>query len=125
MFGFGAWQTGTATVVARRLLKEWRSAQTEHSRGMKRRRFEFILDVRPDDGGPRFRATCTDSVFDPVQGDTVPVLCKPGKEKVKLDADRLRPGSRKKKPRRSPAEDARWERMRSDEPGSAPPPRSE
>lgn len=124
MFGFGGWQTGTATVLARRLLKEWRSAQTEHSRGMKRRKFEFILDVRPDDGSPRFRAMCTDSVFGPVQGDVVPVLCKPKSEKVKLDADRLLPGDRKK-PHRSAADDARWERMRSDEPGSAAPPRSE
>ncbi|NYJ02674.1 hypothetical protein HNR19_003372 [Nocardioides thalensis] len=120
MFGFGGWQTGTATVVARRLLKEWRSAHTEHSRGMKRRKFEFILDVHPDDGSPRFRATCKDSVFDPVQGDTVPVLCKPTSEKVKLDAGRLLPGDRKA-PRRSAAEDARWQRMKSDEPGSTPP----
>ncbi len=47
MFGFGGWQTGTATVVSRRLLKEWRN-NTEGSLGAKRRKFEFILDVRPD-----------------------------------------------------------------------------
>jgi hypothetical protein len=88
MFGFGGWQTVTATVVSRRLLKEWRT-QHEHSVGTKRRKFEFMLDVRPDDGSPRYRATCTTSSFDPVQGDEVQVLCKPARQKVKFDADRI------------------------------------
>lgn len=124
MFGFGGWQTGTATVVARRLLKEWRT-QHEHSVGTKRRKFEFILDVRPDDGSPRYRATCTDSVFDNVQGDEVLVKCKPQSQKVKFDADRILHPEKyhPQKPKRSEAEDARWERMKEDEPGSAPPPR--
>ncbi len=119
MFGFG-WEEGTATVVARRLIKEWRSAQTEHSRGMKRRKFEFILDVRPPDGSPRFRATCKTSSFDPVQGDEVQVKCKPKSQKVRFDNDRMRGrrGSRKPQPK-----DDRWRDMLDDEPGSAPPPR--
>jgi hypothetical protein len=125
MFGFGGWQTGTATVVSRRLLKEWRN-NTEGSLGAKRRKFEFILDVRPDDGSPRFRATCTDSSFDPVQGDKLPVLCKSKTPKVKIDADRILHPEKyhPQQPKRSQAEDARWERMKDDEPGSVPPPRS-
>ena len=124
MFGFGGWQTGTATVVSRRLLKEWRT-HNEGSVGTKRRKFEFILDVRPDDGTPRYRATCTDSSFDPVQGDEVQVLCKPKSQKVKFDADRiLNPGKyHPQQPKRSSAEEARWEGMKDDEPGSVPPPR--
>ncbi|WP_183099767.1 hypothetical protein [Nocardioides pelophilus] len=121
MFEWG-WQEGTATVVARRLIKEWRSAQTAHSRGGKRRKFEFILDVRPADGSPRFRATCENSWHDPVQGDEVPVQYKPKSQKVRFDKDRIRPnyGPRKPQPR-----DARWHDMLDDEPGSAPPPRND
>ena len=124
MFGFGGWQPGTATVVSRRLIKEWRT-HSGSSVGTKRRKFEFMLDVRPDDGSPRFRATCTTSSFDYVQGDEVQVLCKPKRQKVKFDADRIRnPGKyHLQKPKRSEAEDARWERMKDDEPGSVPPPR--
>lgn len=124
MFGFGGWQTGTATVVSRRLLKEWRN-QNQGSLGTKRRKFEFMLDVRPDDGSPRYRATCTDSVFDNLQGDEVQVLCKPAKQKVKFDADRIHNPEKyhPPKPKRSDAEDARWERMKGYEPGSAPPAR--
>lgn len=125
MFGFGGWQTGTATVVSRRLLKEWRNNLNEGSLGTKRRKFEFMLDVRPDDGSPRYRATCTDTRFDPVQGDEVLVKCKPAKQKVKFDADRiLNPGAyHPQQPKRSESEEARWERMKGDEPGSVPPPR--
>ena len=124
MFGFGGWQTGTATVVSRRLLKEWRS-HNQGSLGTKRRKFEFMLDVRPDDGSPRYRATCVDSSFDFVQGDEVHVKCKPGKKKVKFNADRIRHPEKyfPQQPKRSAAEDARWERMKGDEPGSVPPPR--
>ena len=43
-----------------------------------------MLDVRPDDGSPRYRATCTNSSFDNVQGDEVLVKCKPAKQKVKF-----------------------------------------
>ena len=125
MFGFGGWQTGTATVVSRRLLKEWRNNVNEGSLGTKRRKFEFMLDVRPDDGSPRYRATCTDSRFDPVQGDEVKVKCKPAKQKVKFDADRILNPKKyhPQQPKRSEAEDARWESMKDDEPGSVPPPR--
>jgi hypothetical protein len=121
LFG-GPWQQGTATVVARRLVKEWRSAQTEHSRGMKRRKFEFILDVRPGDGSPRFRTTCENSWHDPVQGDEVPVEFKAKSQKVRFDKDRIlgNHGPRKPQPR-----DARWNDMLDDEPGSAPPPRND
>lgn len=117
---FGRWQQGTATVVARRLIKEWRSAQTEHSRGVKRRKFEFILDVRPADGSPRFRATCEDSSHDPVQGDEVPVQFKPRNHKVRFDDDRIR-GPRK--PREPQPKDERWHDMLDDEPGTPPPAR--
>ena len=120
MFGFGGWQQGTATVVARRLVKEWRSAQTEHSRGMKRRKFEFILDVRPADGSPRFRATCENSWHDPVQGDEVPVEYKPSSQKVRFDADRILVGRKARKPQ---PRDDRWSDMLDDEPGTPPPPR--
>ncbi len=125
MFGFGGWQPGTATVVSRRLLKEWRT-NDEHSVGTKRRKFEFILDVRPDDDTPRYRATCTDSSFDNVQGDEVQVLCKPKSQKVKFDADRILHPEKyhPQQPKRSDAEDARWEQIKGDEPGSVPPPRS-
>ena len=120
MFGFGGWQQGSATVVARRLIKEWRSAHTEHSPAMKRRKFEFILDVRPEDGSPRFRATCKNSSFDPVQGDEVFVEFKPKGQKVRFDADRILGDHR---PRREQKRDARWNDMLDDEPGSVPPPR--
>gem|GEM_PF-6915509 len=121
MFEWG-WQQGTATVVARRLVKEWRSAHTAHSSGMKRRKFEFILDVRPDDGSPRFRATCENSWHDPVQGDQVPVQLKPKSQKVRFDKDRIRgrQGSRKPQPK-----DERWRDMLDDEPGTPPPARNE
>ena len=124
MFGFGGWQTGTATVVSRRLLKEWRN-NTEGSLGAKRRKFEFILDVRPDDGSLRYRATCTTSSFDYVQDNEVLVLCKPKSQKVKFDADRILNPKKyhPQQPKRSAAEDARWERMKDDEPGALPPPR--
>jgi hypothetical protein len=121
VFGFG-WEEGTATVVARRLIKEWRSAQTEHSRGMKRRKFEFILDVRPPDGSPRFRATCKNSSFDPVQGDEVPVKYKPKSQKVRFDTDRITGDRRPRKPQ---PRDDRWNDMLDDEPGSVPPPRND
>ena len=124
MFGFGGWQPGTATVVSRRLLKEWRT-QHEHSVGTKRRKFEFMLDVRPGDGSPRYRTTCTSSSFDYVQGDEVLVLCKPKSQKAKFDADRILHPEKyhPQQPKRSEAEDARWERMKGDEPGSMPPAR--
>jgi hypothetical protein len=119
VFGFGG-EEGTATVVARRLIKEWRSPQTEHSRSVKRRKFEFILDVRPPDGSPRFRATCTSSSYDPVQGDEVPVKYKLKSQKVRLDMRRRKAhsGPRKPQPR-----DDRWDGMLDDEPGTPPPPR--
>ena len=121
MFGFGwGWQDGTATVVARRLVKEFRTASHAGGRTTKRRKFEFILDVRPGDGSPRYRATCTTSSFDPVQGDEVPVRCKPKSQKVRFDKGR-RLGDRR--PRREQKRDARWYDMLDDEPGSAPPPR--
>jgi hypothetical protein len=118
MFGLEPWQRGTATVVARRLIKEWR--ETSETSTMRRRKFELILDVRPADGSQRFRATCTDSVKGPVQGDEVKVLVKVGKQKVKLDYGRSRPPKPRK---RTSADEARWDRMLTDEPGSAPPPR--
>jgi hypothetical protein len=124
VFGFGGWQTGTAKVVSRRLIKEWRN-HDEHALGAKRRKFEFMLDVRPDDGSPRYRATCTNSSFDNVQGDEVLVLCKPAKQRVKFDADRILNPEKyhPQQPKRTKADDARWERMKDEEPGSVPPPR--
>jgi len=124
VFGFGGWQTGTAKVVSRRLIKEWRN-HDEHALGAKRRKFEFMLDVRPDDGSPRYRATCTNSSFDNVQGDEVLVLCKPKSQNVKFDADRILHPEKyhPQKPKRTKADDARWERMKDEEPGSVPPPR--
>ena len=121
MFGFG-WHEGTATVVARRLVKEWRSAHTEHSSSTKRRKFEFILDVRPEDGSPRFRATCENSSHDPVQGDEVPVQFKPKSQKVRFDSDRILGDHR---PRRPQPQDDRWRDMLDDEPGTPPPPRQD
>ena len=118
MFEWG-WQTGTATVVSRRLLREWRSSHT--ARGpMKHRRFEFIVDVRPDDGSPRFRSTCKSSWHDPVQGDSVPVQFKSKSQKVRFDKDRIRGPRRSREPQ---PKDDRWRDMLDDEPGSAPPPR--
>ncbi len=119
MFGWG-WQQGTATVVARRLIKEWRDPHTESSAGGKRRKFEFILDVRPGDGSPRYRATCKNSVYDPVQGNEVPVRCKPKGQKVRLDMGRRKGDSGRRKPQ---PRDERWNDMLDDEPGSSPPPR--
>ncbi len=121
MFEWG-WEEGTATVVARRLIKEWRTAHTEHSPAMKRRKFEFIVDVRPNDGGPRFRATFKDSVHDPVQGDEVPVQYKAKSHKTRFDSDRILGKSRRRK--EQPRDD-RWERMMRDEPGTPPPPRAD
>jgi len=117
VFGFG-WEEGTATVVARRLLKEWYTSTGGEGRTMKRRKFEFILDVRPPDGSPRFRATCKTSSHDPVQGDEVPVKYKLKSQKVRFDNDRRRSGPRKPQPK-----DDRWRDMLDDEPGSVPPPR--
>jgi len=126
MFGFGSWERGTATVVARRLLKEWRTSTQSVHRGMRRRKFEFILDVLPDDGSDQFRATCVNASHDPVQGDQVPVLFKPRSRKVKFDSDRILGKDRRRpRPPRSPAEDARWERMKDGEFGEKPPPRDE
>lgn len=124
MLGFGRWQTGTATVVARRLLKKYQTSQTAAMPAMTRRRFEFILDVEPDDGSPQFRATCVDSAFDPVQGDTILVLCKPADQKVKFDAARMRhPERHRSRPTRTKAETDRWHEMKRDEPGTPPPAR--
>lgn len=119
MFWFGG-EEGTATVVARRLVKEFHSSQGESGRVMKRRKFEFILDVRPSDGSPRFRATCTTSSFDPVQGDEVPVKYKLKSKKVRFDNDRMRGRRGRREPQ---PKDDRWRDMLDDEPGSAPPPR--
>ncbi len=47
MFEWG-WQQGTASVVARRLIKEWRSAQTEHSCG------EVPVQLKPKSQKVRF-----------------------------------------------------------------------
>ncbi|WP_183094687.1 hypothetical protein [Nocardioides stalactiti] len=117
MFGFG-WQDGTATVVARRLVKEWRAQHTATSPGGKRRKFEYILDVRPPDGSQRFRATCTNSWKDAVQGDEVNVRFHPKRQKVKIVEGRSR--SQAKKPQ--PVDD-RWRDMLDDEPGTPPPAR--
>lgn len=121
MLGFERWQPGTATVVARRLLKESRSTDTR----TKLRKFEFILDVRPDDGSMRFRATCSDWLHDPVQGDEVPVLLKVRRQKVKLVSSRALHERRVGRSRRAPADESRWQRMLADEPGSAPPPKQD
>jgi len=53
------------------------------------------------------------------------VKCKPASQKVKFDADQiLNPGKyHQQQANRSEAEDARWEQMKDDEPGSVPPPR--
>ena len=120
MFGFG-WEEGTATVVARRLLKEYYTSTVGGGRSTKVRKFEFILDVRPPDGSPRFRATCKTSSHDPVQGDEVAVKYKAKSQKVRFDNDRT-PGRRNRKPQ---PKDDRWRDMLDDEPGSVPPPRSE
>lgn len=122
MFGLEPWQRASATVVARRLLKEW-SNHNAPGLPSKSRKYEFVLDVSPADGSPRFRASCTSSWASPVQGDTVRVLAKPGREKVKFDKKRA--GGTRKKPQRSAEEDARWERMLEDEPGSVPPRRED
>jgi hypothetical protein len=121
VFGFG-WEEGTATVVARRLIKEFYSSPGGEGRLMKRRKFEFILDVRPPDGSPRFRATCKTSSHDPVQGDEVPVKYKLKSQKVRFDNDRMLRGSGPRKPQ---PKDDRWRDMLDDEPGSVPPPRND
>ena len=121
MFGFG-WEEGTATVVARRLIKEFYTSTGGEGRATKVRKFEFILDVRPPDGSPRFRATCRTSSHDPVQGDEVPVKYKAKGQKVRFDNDR-RPGRRG--PRKPQPKDDRWRDMLDDEPGSVPPPRND
>jgi hypothetical protein len=123
VFGLGSgWEQATATVVARKLLKERRA--DGHS--PRRRTFEFILDVLPDDGSDQFRATCVNSWHDPVQGDRVPVLFKSRSRKVKFDRERIHPTrAPKRKPRRDPAEDERWERMKDGEYGEQPPPREQ
>lgn len=118
MFGFEGWQQGTATVVSRRLLKEWRDQHTETSAGGRRRKFEYMLDVRPPDGSPRFRATCTNSWKDAVQGDEVEVKFKPRRQKVKIVQ-----GGTRSRPRKPQPEDDRWRDMLDDEPGTPPPPR--
>ena len=120
MFGFG-WEEGTATVVARRLLKEFYSSRGDRGGVMRRRKFEFILDVRPPDGSPRFRATCKSSSHDPVQGDEVPVKYKPKSQKVRFQTSRTL-GPRRRNPQ---PEDDRWRDMLDDEPGSVPPPRND
>jgi len=122
VFGLESWQEGKATVVARRLIKEWRDQHTETSAGGRRRKFEYILDVRPPDGSPRFRATCTNSWKDAVQGDEVKVKFKPNAQKVKIVQSFKRNQAQKRKPQ---PRDQRWNDMLDDEPGSAPPPRSE
>ncbi len=121
MFWFG-WKEGSATVVARRLIKEFYTSTGGEGRTTKVRKFELILDVRPPDGSPRFRATCRTSSFDPVQGYEVWVKFKPKSQKVKFDKERMlgKRGPRKPQPR-----DARWNDMLDDEPGSAPPPRND
>lgn len=121
MFGFG-WRQGSATVVARRLLKEFYTSASGEGRPMKRRKFEFILDVRPPDRSPRFRATCKSASHDPVQGDEVPVQYKPKSQKVRFDNDRILGNRRPRKPQ---PRDARWNDMLDDEPGSVPPPRDD
>jgi hypothetical protein len=53
------------------------------------------------------------------------VKCRPKSQKVKFDADRILHPEKyhSQKPKQSDAEDARWERMKNDEPGSVPPAR--
>ena len=103
MFGLG-WRTGTAKIVKRRLLKEWRDGPPRGT-PRQRKRFEYIVDVEPDDGSPPFRATLTDSWLGAMPGERRPVKHK--RTKVRFDADRILP-VRSAKPRRSKADDAAW-----------------
>ncbi len=110
------WEKGTATVVARRFVRE---VNASRAHGPRRRKFEFILDVVPSDGSPDFRATCVEW-SNHVQDDVVNVEYKARNGKVRFD--RVRTGGRKKRP--VPKTDVdRWQAMIRDEPGTAPPPR--
>jgi hypothetical protein len=104
VFGRG-WKTGTATIVRRRLLKEWWDAPPRGA-PLHRKRFEYIVDVEPDDESPPFRTTMTDSWLNAMPGERRPVKHK--KTKVKFDADRILP-RRTGKPKRSEADDATWQ----------------
>lgn len=103
MFGLG-WRTGTAKIVKRRLLKEWWDAPPGGA-PLHRKRFEYIVDVEPDDGSPPFRAAMVDSWLNAMPGERRPVKHK-GK-KVRFDAGRILPG-RSGKAKRSKADDAAW-----------------
>ena len=104
MFGRG-WKTGTATIVKRRLLKEWWDAPPRGAR-VHRKRFEYIVDVEPNDGGPPFRTSLSDSWLGAMPGERRPVKHRKGK--VRFDADRILP-DRSGKPKRSKQQDADWQ----------------
>lgn len=112
MFGLG-WKTGTAVIVKRRLLKEWWDAPPRGAR-IHRKRFEYIVDVEPDDGSPPFRTTLTDSWLGAMPGERRPV--KHRKTNVKFDSDKILP-DRSGKPKRSKADDEAWDATLESGPG--------
>ncbi len=57
------WAGAQATIVQRRMVKEWHS---NSALGESARMYEYLADVRPDDGTPAFRA----SLYTPPTGPT-------------------------------------------------------
>lgn len=55
------WAGAQATIVERRMVKEWHS---NSALGESARMYEYLADIRPDDGTPAFRA----SLYDPTDG---------------------------------------------------------
>ena len=81
MFGH-EWEPGIATVIARKVATH---NQTES-------KYDYIVDVQPTSGGPAFRTsfrspTTAIGYKATDVGETMRVLCDPGREKAKVDMD--------------------------------------
>jgi hypothetical protein len=130
MFGHH-WESGQATIVA---LKEIPSIGTD-GLGRKYRSYEYVADVRPDSGGPVFRATMDEPFNEssdihgfgwhqPGVGEVIPVKCDPGREKAKFDAAASRAQARAQHDQMVDAEGAQFDAMAASAPGTTPAPSS-
>lgn len=82
MFRERGWESGSATIVAKRFV----TSATNYGG------YEFVGDVSPDSGGPPFRAIFKESMpaGPPEVGQQARVKFHPKSQKVKLDRSALR-----------------------------------
>src|SRR4051794_35977563 len=116
------WEPGQATIVARRDSKGLAALRdTQFGRSWS---YDYVVDVRPDGGGPVFRATFSVHFSDsfrpggrrPLVGEQARVFFDPRSHEVEFDRDALR----SEKVDAAEARDDSFEAARAGAPGASP-----